>query len=81
MSHESGQFLITIYELCLAAEVGHLRIEICSSSGECNVGVPTVPEDPDFDWPGDGSSTTIEIDDTPIVLDHIARCTIFGPAH
>jgi hypothetical protein len=79
MSHQAGQFLISIYELCLAAELAHLRVEICSESGERNMGVPSVLGQPEFDWPGNRSSTMIAIGHKLIILDRIASCMILSP--
>jgi len=80
MSDELAQFLVTIYELCLAAELGHLYIEVETRSGHHHIGIPAVGDELDQDWPYDGLLPTVDVDNAPLALDQIARCTIYQPA-
>jgi hypothetical protein len=79
MSDESEQFLIAIYELCLAAELARLCVEIHSHSDKHYVGVPAVQRDSPRDPPSGGWPGVIEIERVPITLDDIACCTIIAP--
>lgn len=82
MSQELEQFWISIYELCLTAELAHLSVEIHTASGETTLGVPTIPGKLDPDWPLHDPTVTppvIEIDDQTIGLDHVVACAIFAP--
>jgi hypothetical protein len=65
---EYAHFLISVYELCAAAHLGHLQVEIGSRSEEGNIGVPTVGHDHLSDWSERG-----------LILDQITRCTISRP--
>lgn len=82
MEPELAQLFIAVYELCLAAELAHMRVDVHLRSGARAVGVPTVLiDDSRLDSPfgGDSKPVLIQIDETQIVLDQIDTCTIFAP--
>lgn len=68
-----------MYELCLAAALGQLQVEIHGRAGEYSAGVPRLLGEPGPDWPGTGPSVVIEIDHRSILLEDIASCTIVAP--
>jgi hypothetical protein len=72
--------LITVYELCVAAGLGGLCVEIYDRSGERTAGVPVVSDAPDPGWPGDGTSAVLKLDDTLIRIELIATCMILAPS-
>jgi hypothetical protein len=79
MSDEFAQFLVTIYELCLAAELGHLYVEVETRSGQRHIGIPAVDDELGHDWPYHGLPATVDVDHTPLALDQITSCTIYQP--
>ena len=79
VSDRYAQFLISVWELCAAAHLAHLDVEICRSSGERSTGVPTVHPDHQIDWAQDGPQVVIWIKHEPVVLDQITQCTILSP--
>ena len=82
MSHELEQFWISIYELCLTAELARLSIEIQTEGGLRAVGVPAIAVTGDPDWlQGDVNATppVIEIADQVIALDQVVACALFAP--
>ena len=82
MSHELEQFWISIYELCLTAELAHLPIEIRTKAGHRTTGVPTISDELDPEWlqgQSESAPPVIEIDDQTIVVDQVVACAIFAP--
>lgn len=77
---EYAQFLISVYELCAAAHLAHLQIEIATRSGARHTGVPSVEDDDLADWSSPTPRILIWIDHTPILLDQVTRCTTFAPS-
>lgn len=80
INDEYAQFLISVYELCAAAHLAHLQIEVATRTGARHTGVPTVEDDNLADWSSPSPRVVIWIDQTPIPLDQIIRCTTFAPS-
>jgi hypothetical protein len=83
MNPELAQFFIAVYELCLVAELAHMRVDVHLRSGAQALGVPAVLDhDPNLDFPfGDDSRPIfIEVDEQLIALDQIDSCAVFAPA-
>jgi hypothetical protein len=83
MNSELAQFFIAVYELCLAAELAHMRVEVHLTSGARAIGVPAVLEHyPDLDFPfaDDSRPIHIEVDQQLIALDQIGSCAVFAPS-
>lgn len=80
MTDEYAQYLVAMYELCLAARLGDLRVGFNCEAEERVVGVPVILEPLEPDWPYVGTSAVIAIDDSLINLANAATCTIFAPS-
>jgi hypothetical protein len=82
MKNELEQFWISIYELCLTAELAQLSVEIHTRAGDTVLGVPAVSGGLDPDWPVPDLTVpapVIEIDDQTIDVDRVVACAIFAP--
>jgi hypothetical protein len=83
MKHELEQFWISIYELCLTAELAQLSVEIHTTAGDTMLGVPAISGTLDPDWPSRDPTVArpvIEIDDQAIGVDRVVACAIFAPS-
>ena len=82
MSDELEQFWISIYDLCLAAELARLSIEVHTESGLRTAGIPTIVGklDPDcLEQDSRAPPPVIEIGGQTIVVDQVVTCAIFAP--
>lgn len=79
ISAECAQFLLTVYELCVAAELGNLTVELESSTGERILGVPAVAGEPGEDWPHAGPPFVVEIAKRRVDLDRTVMCAVLAP--
>jgi hypothetical protein len=78
MDDDHAQFLITVCELCLAAQLAHLHVALVTSDGRHVVGIPAIRQtrDPLDDT---GCPRTLRLGGTPIELDGVIECTLHAP--
>jgi hypothetical protein len=79
MSDDSAQFLITVYELCLAAEFGDFTVVVKSTTGEQTTGVPAVHVEAGSHWPCAGPPPVVKLADGLVDLEHTVMCAVLAP--
>jgi hypothetical protein len=75
-----AQFRIAVGDLCMAAEVGGLIVELLTQSGECTAGVPRwIDRGPRDPWDETGYGRTFRVSDRLVDLNDVVACTIRAP--
>jgi hypothetical protein len=82
MDDRYSEFMIAIGQLCAAAELASLHLEVVTADGQVVVGLVGAPRTAEGDGELDhtGLRRTVRIDGAPVNLDEIVRCTLHRPA-
>ena len=82
MDDRDSEYVIAVGRLCVAAELAELRLEVRTADGRVVVGFVGAPRtaDGEAELEQTGLERTVWIDDAPIHLDEIVRCTVPPPA-
>jgi hypothetical protein len=82
MRDEQAQFFIAVAELCTAASLAGVQIEVLTGAGQRISGVPSAANaarHPDEELDHTGYDHVVLIDDVLVDLGDIRRCSIFAP--
>lgn len=77
---QHAHFLGTVSDLCLAAELGRLEVELVTTDGARARGIPTSHDGPgDERWSnGLTHGGQIRLDDLAVSLDEVVKCTVLA---
>jgi hypothetical protein len=81
MDDRYAEYLIAVGQLCAAAELARLQLEVVTADGQVVIGPVGSPRmaDGDVELDHTGLQRTVRIDDAIVNLDEIVRCTVHPP--